>query len=160
MLKELESISSKLNEALFVLAQTLDGLTEEQADQVKITSEWSVRDEIAHLAGADRGMLGIAQKMAAGQDPQLRPDYDNDFYNARQVAKRKDKSLVELRQEIEEAHGELMGFLDALTQEQLDLMGQHPVYGHVTLKELLVIIYTHETTHTREISDKIRESKK
>ena len=41
MLKELESISSKLNEALFVLAQTLDGLTEEQADRVKITSEWS-----------------------------------------------------------------------------------------------------------------------
>jgi hypothetical protein len=160
MLKELESISNKLNEALSVLVQTLDRLTEEQADEVKITSEWSARDEIAHLAGANRGMYAIAQKMAAGQDPQLRPDYDNDFYNARQVAKRKGKSLADLRQEIEEAHAELIGFLDSLTQEQLDLMGQHPIYGHVKLKELLVIIYSHETTHTREISDKIRESKK
>ena len=160
MLKELESIAHKLDEALSVLKRTMDGLTEEQADQVKITPEWSVRDEIAHLAGANRGMFGIAQKMAAGEDPQLRPDYDNDFYNARQVAKRKGKSLAELRQEIEGAHGELMGFLDALTQAQLDLMGQHPIYGHVKLKELLVIIYSHEITHTREISDKIRESKK
>jgi uncharacterized damage-inducible protein DinB len=160
MLKELESIASKLNEALSVLTRTLEGLTEEQAEQVKITSEWSVRDEIAHLAGANRGMLGIAQRMAAGQDPQLRPDYDNDFYNARQVAKRKEKSLVDLRRELDVVNAELMGFLDGLTREQLDLMGQHPIYGHVTLKELLVIIYSHETIHTREISAKIRESKK
>ena len=98
MLKELESISNKLNEAVFILVQTLGRLTEEQADEVKITSEWSARDEIAHLAGANRGMYAIAQKMAAGQDPQLRPDYDNDFYNARQVAKRKGNSLADLRQ--------------------------------------------------------------
>ena len=160
MLKELEAIASKLDEALTVLGSTLDGLTEEQADQVKVTPDWSVRDEVSHLAGANRGMLGIAQKMAEGQDPQLRPDYDNDVYNARQVAKRKDKPLADLRQEIEQVHRELIGFLDSLTRDQLELMGQHPIYGEVKLKELLVIIYSHETTHTREISTKIRESKK
>ena len=160
MLKELESIASKLNEALSLLKRALDGLTEEQADQVKITPEWSVRDEIAHLAAAKRGMLGIAQRMARGQDPQLPPEYDNDVYNARQVAKRKGKTLVELRQELDAVHAELMGFLNGLTTEQLDLMGQHPIYGQVKLKELLVIIYSHETTHTREISAKIREMKK
>ena len=53
-----------------------------------------------------------------------------------------------------------MTFLQNLTQEQLDLCGQHPLYGEVTLKELLVIIYSHETTHAKEISAKIRESKK
>jgi uncharacterized damage-inducible protein DinB len=160
MLKELEAIASKLDEALSLLTRTVDGLTEEQADQVKITPEWSVRDEMAHLAAAKRGMLGIAQRMAAGKDPQLRPDYDNDVNNARQVAKRKGKSLVELRQELDEVHAELIGFLNGLTNEQLDLMGQHPLYGEVKLKELLVIIYSHETTHTREISAKIHESKK
>ncbi len=160
MLKELETIASKLDEALSLLKRTLEGLTEEQADQVKITPEWSVRDEIAHLAAAKRGMLGIAQRMAGGLDPQLPPEYDNDVYNARQVAKRKGKSLVDLRQELEAVHAELMSFLNGLTPEQLDLMGQHPIYGQVKLKELLVIIYSHETTHNREISDKIRESKK
>ena len=160
MLKELELIASKLDESRSVLARTLDGLTDEQAEAVKITPEWSIKDEIAHLAGAKRGMFGIAQRMAKGEDPQLSPEYNNDFYNARQVAKRKEKSIAEVCAELDATHAELMAFLHNLTQEQLDLMGQHPLYGEVNLKELLVIIYSHETTHSNEISAKIRESKK
>jgi uncharacterized damage-inducible protein DinB len=160
MLKDLELIASKLNEARSVLARTLDGLTEEQAVEVKITPEWSVKDEVAHLAGAERGMFGIAQRMARGEDPQVSPEYNNDFYNARQVAKRKEKSLVQVRAELDATHAELMTFLQNLTQEQLDLCGQHPLYGEVKLKELLVIIYSHETTHSKEISAKIREANK
>ena len=160
MLKELEPIASKLSEARSVLVRTLDGLTEEQATQILVTPEWSIKDEVAHLAGAERGMFGIAQRMAKGEDPQLSPEYDNDIYNARQVAKRKERSLAEIRAELEATRAEFMAFLQNLTQEHLDLSGQHPLYAEVTLKELLVIIYSHETTHAREISDKIRESKK
>jgi len=160
MLKELEPIASKLSEARSVLIRSLNGLAEEQATQIFVTPEWSVKDAVAHLAGAERGMFRIAQRMARGEDPQVSPEYDNDFYNARQVAKRKEQSLVQVRAELDAARAELMTFLQNLTQEQLDLCGQHPLYGEVTLKELLVIIYSHETTHANEISVKIRESKK
>jgi hypothetical protein len=160
MLKELEPIVSKLREARSVLHRTIDGLTDEQASKIMVTPEWSVKDEIAHLAGAERGMFGIAQRMAKGEDPQLPPEYNNDTYNARQVAKRKERSLTDIRAELDATHDELTKFLENLTQEQLDLCGQHPLYGEVQLKELLVIIYSHETTHTNEISTKIREAKK
>ena len=159
MLKELEPIVSKLREARSILIRTLDGVAEEQAAQIMVTPEWSVKDEIAHLTGAERGMFGIAQRMAKGEDPQLPPDYNNDTFNARQVAKRKEKSLTDIRAELDATHDELMKFLENLTQEQLDLCGQHPLYGEVELKELLVIIYSHETTHTNEISAKLREAR-
>ena len=158
MLKELESIASKLREARSVLNRTLDGLSDERASKIRVTPAWSVQDEIAHLAGAERGMFGIAQRMAKGEDPQLPPDYNNDMFNARQVAKRKEKSLTDIRAELDATRDELMKFLENLTQEQLDLCGQHPLEGEVKLKDLLVIIYSHETTHTNEISARIREA--
>ncbi len=160
MLKELEPIASKLSEANSILVRTLGALTEEQAAQVHVTPEWSVKDAAAHLAGAKRGMFGMAQRMAKGDDPQLPPDYNNDTYNARQVAKRQEKSLAEVRAELDTTHAELTAFLQNLTQEQLDFCGQHPIYGEIKLKDLLVIIYSHETTHTNEISAKLHESKK
>ncbi len=160
MLKELDPIASKLNETRSLLLLKLNDLKEEQIHGVLVTPEWSVKDQVAHLAGAERGMFGIAQRMAKGEDPQLSPEYDNDFYNARQVAKRKERSLAEILAELQATRAELTAFLQNLTREQLDMSGQHPLYGEVTLKQLLVIVYSHETTHAREISDKTRESKK
>jgi uncharacterized protein (TIGR03083 family) len=160
MLKELESIANKLTEARVVLAQTLDPLTEEQAAQVMVTPEWSVKDVIAHLAGAERGMLGIAQRMARGEDPQLRPDYNNDTYNARQVAKRKGRSLADLRAELDGTRADMLSYLESLTPVQVDFLGQHPLAGEVTLKELLVIIYSHATTHRGEIATSVHASSK
>ncbi len=159
MIRELELIASKLAEARSVLAQTLDPLTEAQASQVMVTPEWSVKDVVAHLAGAERGLLGIAQRMARGEDPQVRSDYDNDYYNARQVAKRKERSLSEVRAELDGARSELLSFLESLSTDQVDLLGQHPLAGEIALKELLVVIYSHAMTHRNEIASSIRKSR-
>jgi uncharacterized protein (TIGR03083 family) len=160
MLKELEPIANKLREAHTVLARALDPLTEEQAAQIMVTPEWSIKDAVGHLAGANRGMFGIAQRMAEGKDPQLPEGYDNDVYNARQVAKRKEQSLAQIRAELDATHAELLAFLDRVTPQQLAQMGEHPLYGEVVLRDLLVIIYTHQITHCNEISAKIRQAKK
>ncbi len=159
MLKELEAIADKLNEERGILNRTLDSLTGEQAANIKVTPEWSVKDAVAHLVGAERGMTRIARGMAAGQDPQLPQGYNNDEYNARQVSKRQGQNLAQVRQELGASRAELMTFLQSITPEQLALCGEHPLYGETSLKDLLVILYSHETTHTNEIADKIRESK-
>ncbi|MDE3091643.1 MAG: hypothetical protein KGJ80_19910, partial [Chloroflexota bacterium] len=69
-------------------------------------------------------------------------------------------SLADVRAELDATHAELIAFLGNISQEQLDLCGQHPLHGEIKLKDLLVIIYSHATTHTNEISAKIRETKK
>jgi len=96
MLKELEPIAAKLNEACAMMTRTLDQLSEDQATTLMVTPDWSVKDAIAHLVGAKRGMTRMAQRFAAGEDPQLPEDYNNDYYNARQVAKRKAMSFGNL----------------------------------------------------------------
>jgi uncharacterized damage-inducible protein DinB len=159
MLKELESMASKLNEARTMLKKTLDVLSDEQSVAMKVNPDWSIKDQVAHLAAANRGMFGIAQRMARGEDPKLPEGYDNDAYNARQVAKRKERTLVEICAEIDTTHSELLAFLDGLTQEQLALIGEHPLFGQVVLRDLLVIIYTHQIMHCKEISAQVRESK-
>lgn len=159
MLKELESIAQKLAEARAALAQTLDPLTDEQASHVMVTRDWTVKDVVAHLAGAEQGMFGIAQRMARGEDPQLRADYDNDYYNARQVAKRKELPLKEIRAELDGTRGELLAWLGGLTNSQIDRMGQHPLAGEITLKELMVVIYSHAMTHRNEIAASVREQR-
>ncbi len=160
MLKDLEPISDKLKEERGILNRALDNLTDERAEQVKVTPEWSIKDEIAHLAGAERGMLGMARNISQGKNPQLPEGYNNDTYNARQVAKRKAETLSQIRDELNASRGELIALLESVTPEQLALCGEHPLAGNVSLKDLLVIIYSHEMTHANEISAKIRESKK
>ena len=159
MLKELEPMANKLNEARTMLKKTLDAVSEEQMVALQVNANWSVKDQVAHLAAANRGMFGIAQRMAKGETPQLPEGYDNDVFNARQVVKRKDKTLAEICAEIDATHSELVAFLDGLTPEQLHLMGEHPLFGQVVLRDLLVIIYTHQINHCNEISVKVRESK-
>ncbi len=160
MLKELEGIASKLQEAHTVLYRTLNNTTDEQATQIMVTPEWSVKDVASHLAGAERGMLRLAQRFAKGEDPQLPSDYNNDEYNARQVAKRKSMPLSEIRAELDTIQSDMATFLDGITAQQLALCGQHPLEGEVSLKDLLIIIYTHSTTHCKEITNAIHESKK
>lgn len=160
MLKELEPIAAKLNEACALMTRTLDQLNEDQAATLMITPEWSVKDQVAHLIGAKRGMTRLAQRFAAGEDPQLPGDYNNDVYNARQVAKRKAMSFADVRAELDAAHQDLLAYLDSITSQQLDLRGEHPIAGEIPLKDLLVVIYNHETSHCKEINEKIREFKK
>ena len=160
MLKELEPIAAKLNEACAMLTRAVDQVTDEVNVQLPMNPEWSVKDTLAHLIGAKRGMTRMAQRFATGENPQLPDDYNNDIYNARQVAKRKTMSLADLRAEMDVAHKEMLAILDGITAQQLELRGEHPIAGEIPLKDLLVVIYNHETQHCKEITEAIRASKK
>jgi hypothetical protein len=158
MLKELEAISNKLDECHSVLYRTVGSLTDDQTRAVA-NPQWNVKDVLAHLAGAERAMLRTAQASARGDDPQLPDGYDNDVFNARQVAKRKDQSVAQILDELKGIHKDMSAFLDNITQEQMTRMGEHPLEGEIPLKDLLVVIYTHEVTHCNEIQNALRAVK-
>lgn len=160
MLRELESIRDKLKEERAILERTIAPLGDAEAAQIFVTPEWSVKDEIAHLAGAERGMLRIAQRIARNENPELPEGYNNDEYNARQVAKRKNQTLAEIKAELDGSRAELIELLASVASDQLNLRGEHPLAGDVSLKDLLVVIYSHETTHAKEIADKVRQARK
>jgi hypothetical protein len=151
MLKELEPIASKLREERGVLWRALDALTEEQAATRKVNAQWTIKDIVAHLAGAERGMLRMAQRMASGENPRLPDGYKNDEYNARQVGKRAQVSVAQIRAEMDGSRAELLAFMQGLTAPQLALRGEHPILGDTTVKDVLEVIGKHEEEHCGEI---------
>ena len=160
MLAELEPTVAKLNESRATLMGLLDQLAEMQAAQVMINPEWSVKDLVGHLVGAECGMTRMAQQFATGANPKLPTGYNNDVYNARQVEKRKALTYAQARAELESSRGNLLAVIDQLTAAQLDYQGEHPVRGNISLKELLNVIAWHESLHSKEISDRLLEAKK
>ncbi len=150
MLKELEPAVDQLNMTRQTLRTSLQGLSEAQL-QVKIPgSDWSIKDTLAHLAENEALMIEALVNIASGRDEPER-EFDNDAINAEQVARGKNKTTAQVWQELDENRAALLGFLDSLTPEQLERRGSHPYEGMMNVREFLVVIYTHEATHSRDI---------
>jgi hypothetical protein len=162
MLQELEQIVAHLKESRVSLLRALDQLAQAQAQaaQVMVNPAWSVKDMVGHLVASERGMTRMAQRFATGTNPKLPADYNNDVYNARQVAKFTAVSYEQARADLDATRNELLTLMETFTLPQLDYRGEHPIKGDISLKELLSVIAWHEEMHSQEISDKLLELKK
>jgi hypothetical protein len=152
MLAELEPLVRALEDNRRMMAQVLDQLRDEEKDRAPREGEYSVRQVLAHLAGAERGMTRLMRLMAAGEKPRLKPDYDNDYYNAHQQEKRAKMSVVDLSAELEEARGDLLGFMETLKPEDLRKVGEHPTVGDTNVLAVLKTLQAHERAHIEETS--------
>ncbi len=150
MLTELQPIARDLEQNRQLLDRVMGPMSEEEMAQTPREGLYSGREVLAHLAGANRGMTRLMQRMAAGETPRLKADYNNDYYNARQQEKRAGLSVPELTAELDETHRELLAFMETLTPEDLVKRGEHPALGESTVLEVLQLLRTHELTHLRE----------
>ncbi len=103
-------------------------------------------------------MTRLVQLMAAGQEPRLKADYNNDYYNARQQEKRAGLSVEQLLAEIDEAHREVIAFMETVRPEDVDKRGDHPVLGDATVLQVLEILASHEKDHIQEFGAWSRET--
>jgi len=147
MLSQLESFPGRLAENRHALDEYLQSLTDEEMRRSPGEGLYSGREVLAHLAGANRGMTRLMQQMAAGQQPRLKADYNNDYYNLRQQEKRAALSVAQLLAELDETHRDLLAFIETLRPEDLDKRGDHPTVGNATVLQVLQVITTHEQDH-------------
>jgi hypothetical protein len=151
MLPELEPLVMELVENRRLMDDFFFQLRDEQAERAPREGEYSPRQVLAHLAGAERGMTRLMLLMAAGETPRLKPDYDNDYYNARQQEKRARMTTAEVRAELEETRRELLAFMEGLKPVDLDQVGEHPTAGESSVRGVLEIILKHERDHVLEM---------
>lgn len=112
---------------------------------------YSPRQTLAHLAGAMRGMTRTLELMAEGANPKLKPDFDLNYYNARQQEKRANMSVSELLDEWDEARGKFLALLDRLEPGDLDNPGEHPILNDTNARGLIRQVVEHEADHIHEI---------
>ncbi len=114
-------------------------------------SNWTARDLLAHIAGAEPSMLAIIGRMQAESRYVPRADFDLDYWNRRQVEKRAAKTPEDLLSEMETNRAVTLRLLAELSDDTLDLLVQHPAYGEMTVEDIFRVIGFHERLHGAEL---------
>ncbi|HQU82678.1 MAG TPA: DinB family protein [Pyrinomonadaceae bacterium] len=133
-----------------VLKSLLGNLSEDWTKSENNKDDWSAFDIVGHYIHAEetdwipRAEIILAQ----GENRTFEP-----FDRYAQFDLSKDKTLHELLEVFAEKRKVSLEVLKSwnLTEEQLNLMGNHPELGEVTLENLLSTWLVHDLTHIRQI---------
>ncbi len=142
-------IRQELAEARLLLLEAAAAIDDETAIAGTENPQWRVRDILAHLAGAERGLLRTVERfLARGELP---PGFSLDIWNQRQVEKRQPAGVADLVAELAASRDEAWAMLDRLSDSEMDVAGLHPAGLPTTVAGLFLTIAYHELDHGNEI---------
>jgi uncharacterized damage-inducible protein DinB len=158
---KIAAIKENKEAAYQALRELLDGLERGDWDHPVYGHEqgWTVRDLLTHLVTAGPGLLRAAQLTTAGQ-LKMRPDFDLDFWNQRQVEKQAGRTIPQLLDGLAALNQDTLAYLDTLTGDEseaiLSRTGHHAVFGEISVEYILRRVYQHEQEHTGELRQALR----
>ena len=132
----------KLNAAWNAFQESYAGLSDEELLIPGVTGEWSVRDLIAHVTWWDEEALThLPLILDGGRPPRYSVTYGGiDAFNSLMTERKRDLSLAEVRDELEQTHRRLVDYLQSLPSERvlanerfkrrlrLDTYGHYPIH--------------------------------
>lgn len=151
MLDELQPRVAELNAHYETVNAFLTKLNDAQWTEPVGAEKYTARQTVAHLAGAAKSMTAMGKHWVAGKDNTLRPDFDLNFFNARQQEKRAQMTNAELLAEWRDAQRGIVAFMEPLTADDLEKRGDHPSAKNISLRELFQIITAHEADHMAQV---------
>ena len=118
---------------------------------------WCIKDHVVHLVALEESILHFSHRILNEECPISPLCYDvafnQDAWNHRKVLERADYTWNEAICALEQIHGELLTLLTKISEEALNRVGAHPVWGEpVMLASILRIPYRHERGHRDEIA--------
>jgi uncharacterized damage-inducible protein DinB len=111
---------------------------------------WTVRDVLAHLVTAEKGLLELFESILRGS-PGVAADFSIDDYNARHLEKTAALTPEELLEGYRQVRAETVQWTRQRTSTELERRGRHPFLGETTLREMLKMIYLHNQLHLRDV---------
>jgi hypothetical protein len=148
---ELQSGFMILERTPATLRAMLSGLGPEWIDQNEGTDTWSPFDVVGHLIHGERtDWIARAEIiLAQGEDRRFTP-----FDRTAMLTESKGKTLSQLLDEFDSARKSNLETARGwnLTERQLDLQGEHPKFGAVTLRQLLATWVAHDLSHIAQIA--------
>jgi hypothetical protein len=100
------------------LTKALDGLTEEQATQIGLTSQWSVKDALAHITAWLASGAGQIRDVQNGTwTPQKWDQETIDRFNADATEQWRNHSMTQARAEFASAYNEMEQVISSLPDE-------------------------------------------
>jgi hypothetical protein len=131
------------------IAALVDGLTPEQLTTHYLDGEWTVAQNVHHLADSHMNSYVRCKLMATEVEPIFRP-YDQDLWAELSDAKSADLSVSMLL--LRSLHGRWVLFWESLSDEEWQCTGFHPDDGPVTLAQQLQLYADHGEAHIDQIT--------
>lgn len=111
---------------------------------------WTVKDLVGHLADGERGNLGQAKRLVAGEQT-VPPDFDLDRWNRGAVRRATATAPSELMRAIAESYSGALVFLESLDDNDLDKLGLHSSGETMTTEGFLRRMVDHRLEHVTHI---------
>ncbi len=150
--KGTEDIKQTVREGHDGLLGVLDDISEEQATFKPSAEVWSVLEVLQHVATTKRELAILCTALARSETYQGLGPEGEEAATQDGISRMQFRSLADARSATEEAHGELMAFVDGLTPEaDLDARYNHFVFGALNCREWAVFQRVHDGDHARQI---------
>lgn len=127
--------------------------------EVKVYTEgasWTTRSTLAHLMTAERAFVRLFEQIRLGGQG-VSEDFVIDRYNAAQQKWTLDLSPQQLLASYVAVRGEMVSWVSALGDSELERQGRHPYLGMTTLREMIKMIYIHNQLHYRDIRRALKD---
>jgi uncharacterized damage-inducible protein DinB len=132
------------------LLALIDGLDRATLSWRPYMGGWSIRDNLVHLADAERAHRRFVQAVLKGRSTRLE-GFDLDRWNEEHVARRADQTLEDVLNALRSERQETLAFIADLPQDAWDRIGDHPALGEVSVRQVIRVIGVHERMHLQEI---------
>ena len=117
------------------LVAALEGLSEEEATRPGLNENWSVRDALSHIAAWEVEAARIIKEIQDGTwRPQRMSKETIDEFNRQAVEDRRERSMPQVREEFDTAHGEMECLIESFPDEVDESTPAYKYVENVTFK--------------------------
>lgn len=141
-----QQLLKRLDNAWSAFQESHAGLSDSQLLEPGVTGAWSVRDILAHVTTwEEEALKHLPLILKGGKPPLYSVTYGGiDAFNARMTEQKKDLSLAEVLQQLEDTHRQLIGFIESTPEDQFS--------GETRFRHRLRLdTYSHYPKHTKAI---------
>lgn len=147
---ELQDLLDKLESQRAEVFQQVAGMSEEEAGQPPAEGEWSAKQQLAHLAEAERGWVSWALQVRDSPGGTAGPPGEGQWTTSQQGANARSKE--ELLNSLRAVREETWNAIGGLTAEELGRQGRHTRFGEMTVLQMLRALYRHDRMHIDQIA--------
>jgi uncharacterized damage-inducible protein DinB len=149
-LSSISTIVSDLTYSRTTLLQAVAGLSQRELTQTPIYEGWTVKDVLAHVIGWDQRVLTTMPLMLQNRASEV-ASVQVDEFNQQSVKAWQDKSLAEVRAEIQSTHRQILEIMAALDHKEIDMRRER--HGQIiTIRSYVVDeMIEHDREHAAEI---------
>jgi hypothetical protein len=147
-----ELLCSKLERNKERVITTFSKLVENDWKKIvyKEPFQWDCRDLLSHFVSIEIVLLSLMENIKAGREG-IGKSFDYDEFNMAENIKYKHYQPNELLEQFVEKRNITINWTNIVDNKVLQLKGNHPTLGEITIQEIIMSVYGHILMHLRDL---------